>query len=387
METIYLIQPLEFINTNTYKIGRSSKNDLSRCKNGYKPGTRFLCIFECTNSQILENNIKKQFNELFKLSQGLEYFEGDEKQMCEEFIRLVGEHKNMNKDDTNIIDDKYKDDKYKDDKYKDDKYKDDKYKEDKKPKVNSKTSKMYVCDKCKKIWKNKTDFTRHVNKKIPCADESLLQKIIELEKKNIELEKKNIELEKKNIELEKKNMEIMFNIINKQNNITNNITNNNQQTVNIIVSPTEFGKEDLSFINSDVIKNILNKGCKAIQELIQVVHFNPDKSEYHNIYLPNWRDKTNILVFDGFKWNLKNKDEILNNLKNKGIEYIKKKYDELDINDKKDAKIIKKIKRFLDSYDNDKKNNILKNDLLLILYNNRDLIEKTRKISNKQLDK
>ena len=179
----------------------------------------------------------------------------------------------------------------------------------------------------------------------------------------------------------------MFNIINKQNNITNNITNNNQQTVNIIVSPTEFGKEDLSFINSDVIKNILNKGCKAIQELIQVVHFNPDKSEYHNIYLPNWRDKTNILVFDGFKWNLKNKDEILNNLKNKGIEYIKKKYDELDINDKKDAKIIKKIKRFLDSYDNDKKNNILKNDLLLILYNNRDLIEKTRKISNKQLDK
>ena len=36
METIYLIQPLEFINTNTYKIGRSSKNDLSRCKNGYR---------------------------------------------------------------------------------------------------------------------------------------------------------------------------------------------------------------------------------------------------------------------------------------------------------------------------------------------------------------
>ena len=344
----------------------------------YKPGTRFLCIFECTNSQILENNIKKQFNELFKLSQGLEYFEGDEKQMCEEFIRLVGEHKNMNKDDTNIIDDKYKD--------------------DKKPKVNPKNTKKdntnvnkYTCDQCGKVWIHKNDYRRHVNKKLPCGFtkneisekiKEFMKKIDDLEKKNINLEKTNIELEKNNIKLEKKNIELMSNILNKSN-VINNMINNNQQTVDIIVPPIEFGKEDLSFINNDVVKNILNKGCKAIHELIQIVHFNPDKSEYHNIYLPNWRDKSNILVFDGFKWNLKNKDEILNNLKNKGIEYIKKKYDEFDINNNKDAKIIKKIKRFLDSYDDDKKNNILKNDLLLILYNNRDLIEKTRKISNK----
>ena len=42
--TIYLIQPAELVGTERYKIGCSAKNDLERCKKGYKKGTRFMDI-------------------------------------------------------------------------------------------------------------------------------------------------------------------------------------------------------------------------------------------------------------------------------------------------------------------------------------------------------
>jgi len=249
----------------------------------------------------------------------------------------------------------------------------------------------YKCDICLKIWTRKYDYTRHKNRKTPCKINKydlLIKKIEELEIQNIkidEIEKQNKkieELEKQNIEL--KSLITTTSIIT-NNKIDNNINNKFDNNINIIVSPIEFGKEDLSFINNDFSKKILNKGFKSIQELIKIIHFNKDKPEYHNIYLPNWRDKSNILVFDGLKWNLSNKDDILDDLKDKGINYIQKKYEELDETDKKDAIIIKKIKRFLESHDDEDKFDILKKDLLFILYNNRDLIEKTRKLSNKHL--
>ena len=230
----------------------------------------------------------------------------------------------------------------------------------------------YVCEKCGKLWTHKNDYTRHINKKKSCESlvHTLIKKIDELEKKIVKIENKV-------------DKSIITNNTNNTNNTINKIDNKIDNSINITITPIAFGKEDLSFISTDTSNKILSRGFKSIQEFIKIIHFNKDKPEYHNIYLPNWRDKSNILVFDGSKWNLEDKDEILNDLKDKGVAYIQTKYDELDIYDKKNTMIIKKIKRFLESYDEDEKSNILNKDLLLILYNNRELIEKTRKIANK----
>ena len=69
----------------------------------------------------------------------------------------------------------------------------------------------------------------------------------------------------------------------------------------------------------------------------------------------------------------------MNDLKDKGISFIQTKYEELDQTDMKDIMILKKIKRFIDSYENDEKIDMLDDDLQLILYNNRDLIKKNMK--------
>lgn len=222
----------------------------------------------------------------------------------------------------------------------------------------------YICEMCLKKWIRKSDYIRHTTKKKPC-------KI-----KNVEfIEDKYDILIQQISEIKQQNSELKA-IIDDINNKKATIKNNNK-VLNIFVSPVAFGKEDLSFIDDKTCKKILSKGFNSIPELIKFVHFNEEKPEYHNIYIPNWRDKSNILVFDGVRWNLRDKETILVELKEKGIDYIQRKYEELDENDNNDAIIIKKIKRFLNSYDKQEEINvIINNDLLLILYNNRELIKK-----------
>jgi hypothetical protein len=83
--TIYLIQPAELVGTERYKIGCSTKNDLERCKKGYKKGTRFIDIRECDEPFALEREVKNRFNTKFKLVAGKEYFEGNEYDIKKEF--------------------------------------------------------------------------------------------------------------------------------------------------------------------------------------------------------------------------------------------------------------------------------------------------------------
>jgi len=92
---IYLIQPSELVGTSRYKIGMSNNPDLERCKNGYKKGSRYLCIMECHNPIILEKNIKNEFNKKFKLISGNEFYEGNEKELLNTFNDLVMDYNNI----------------------------------------------------------------------------------------------------------------------------------------------------------------------------------------------------------------------------------------------------------------------------------------------------
>jgi hypothetical protein len=86
---IYLIQPAELVGTERYKIGCSSKTSLERCQNGYKKGSRFLNIMECSDPFGLEKRLKDTFGRRFRLVAGKEYFEGDEEEIKREFYNVV----------------------------------------------------------------------------------------------------------------------------------------------------------------------------------------------------------------------------------------------------------------------------------------------------------
>ena len=266
----------------------------------------------------------------------------------------------------------------------------------------------YTCPTCHKIYSRKSQYDCHINRKYPCEPLSdnnnnvvvedtkydlLIKKMEELEKKNKELEKdtekikvKNKEFEKEIKKLKKENAKAVAN--NSNNNSNNNNTINNTM-VNVTFSPKAFGSENIDFLeDNDVIsRKILNRGYQSLPEYIKTLHFDKNKPENHNVYIPNWRDKTRVLVYDGKNWNLEQTDSVITDLKDKGIEFIQRKYDELDKTNPVYAKIIEKLGRFLESYNTDEKEkiDILNEDICLVLYNNREIPSNTRKNNTKQI--
>jgi hypothetical protein len=92
MEIVYLLQPAELVETDIYKVGHSLSEEIARCKNGYKKGTRYICIIKCNDAKSLEKKIKDHFKIKFKLMVGQEYFRGTEFELQSEFLIFVFNH-------------------------------------------------------------------------------------------------------------------------------------------------------------------------------------------------------------------------------------------------------------------------------------------------------
>lgn len=84
MGILYFIQPAELVGTNRFKVGCSTKNDLSRVKS-YKAGTRMIMILQCEDPFLLEQKVLVEFKTQFHKIAGNEYFEGDESVMRKVF--------------------------------------------------------------------------------------------------------------------------------------------------------------------------------------------------------------------------------------------------------------------------------------------------------------
>ena len=76
--------------------------------------------------------------------------------------------------------------------------------------------------------------------------------------------------------------------------------------------------------------NIINKNCLCIEESIKTVHFNKSLPEYNNIFITNMKD-TIAYIFDGTKFILTSKDEVINDLYNSHLENIEQFLEEAEI--------------------------------------------------------
>lgn len=245
----------------------------------------------------------------------------------------------------------------------------------------------YICVKCKKTFLQKAHHTRHMNRKFPCVKDekddnmkydSLVKKIEYLEIRNNYEKERNDENLKLIVSQNKEIKKLEQKYTKEIKKIKFDDKIKKPDSITVILNTTPFGMEDTTFIDDHTSRKILNKGFQSLPEFIKFLHFNKNKPENHNVYMPNWRDKTRVLVFNGTDWNLENRDFVLDSLKDKGIDFIQRKYDELDENDKNDNVIIKKIGRFIESYETDNVD-ILNEDIQLVLYNNREMVEKSRK--------
>jgi DNA-directed RNA polymerase subunit RPC12/RpoP len=166
------------------------------------------------------------------------------------------------------------------------------------------------------------------------------------------------------------------NNIDKQQNVTidkQQINNNNN------IKLIAFGEEDLSYISDSVCKKLLNKGFKSVQYMLEHVHFNKNKPENHNIYIPNLKNDY-VTIFNGGDWTLKKKDDILDTIIDNTNGYLAEKFDEFIKANSLDEATIRKYQRYLDEQDDAPVKKTIKEEIKLILYNNRKLPMGIRKM-------
>ena len=152
----------------------------------------------------------------------------------------------------------------------------------------------------------------------------------------------------------------------------NNITNNNNNTVNIKV--LAYKDTDISHLTDRDYQRALNRASMCIPQILEKVHFDPEKPENHNVVISSMNNKY-IKLHDGQNWNIRGREETVEDLfadaedllenkleswheeENPQSEWATKKY-QIYLEVKEKAELYKKIKQ----------------ELKLLLFNSRKLI-------------
>jgi len=252
--------------------------------------------------------------------------------------------------------------------------------------INGYHNKIFKCYICEKIFTNNSNLVRHIkkfckikkleqkiNKNSNIGDyekkEELYQNLLTQQNKRMEMQNKRIQqLEKQNKKLKgniTNNIKITNTTNNTNNNTTNNITNITNKNINIIA----FGKEDMYKEYDDDVIYYLKRGYKCVLRLIENMHFNVNKPEFHSVFISNIKDLY-AMIFDGNFWNIKNKTEIIDQLFDDKQFYLIDKYNQ--IKHKLDKKTRERFERFIGE-DDEEVLKELKNDIKLLLYNKRKI--------------
>jgi uncharacterized C2H2 Zn-finger protein len=253
----------------------------------------------------------------------------------------------------------------------------------------------FNCEYCNKQFTFKHNLKRHINDrckikkklddKLRINDdrEQIYQKLIA----NMEKMQSEIDILKK----EKQQLVAMSTesqaivTINKNRNTTNITNNNNNVTNNINIQLVGYSKENnQSLTNSEIFK-LMCKGKAAVPALIKAIHFDENKPENHNIYIPNMRDNF-VMMYDGDNWGLVDRTEALGNILDDSHGLMVIKNEEMqDLYGEQNRKSIKKFNRFFDDLeDNDDKKSMVLNDIKMLLYNGKKMVMDTRKLIEQQ---
>lgn len=175
----------------------------------------------------------------------------------------------------------------------------------------------FCCNFCSNCYSSKGNLTKHLkNCKIKKNDdndkENLFKLLLEKEKNNqneiIELKKQNNILLKKIDNLIKNNNSKPSQITNNTQNINNNINSNNKIVL------VNFGKEDLNIIDKKyfidrIIKNNRISGVKIPDEILKIIHFNPNYPQLSNIYISDI-NREKCMIYEDGEWKLSPIDKI-----------------------------------------------------------------------------
>jgi len=230
---------------------------------------------------------------------------------------------------------------------------------------------IFKCVVCNEIFKSRTTKWRH--EKICDKSENINKPKTKEEKKIEKIEKEMLEY-KKEVEVLKNQLQKALKIHPKTLNKINNQLNNHGTINNITI--IQLGSENLSNVLNDKQKKfILDRQAMSLNHLVDLIHVSGKYKKFQNVYITNLQS-TFAYRFDEKlnKFIAVNKNELLTDIVDSRMYDIQKFYQEIypELEPKKAAQ----IKKFIDRMGNeeDELKDIKKEEIKLILYNNREKI-------------
>ena len=245
--------------------------------------------------------------------------------------------------------------------------------------ITIKSLKKIRCLFCDKNFSTRSNLLSHINNVCPIK-KSFIQ-----DRNDIELQKNKINDIDNNkdfrnqIKILHSTFDKVINNKNASGTVINNTTINNptinNNNNNLIINVNSFGKENLSHITDDDYEKYLNGFFKGFLNFIEKIYFDDRVPENHNICLTNVRSKY-AYVYENNNWVLKEKNEIVDKLITKKYNILNDKFEEYEENNKVSENVLDNFREFQENYHNAEAQKNTKENVILLLYNNREKIKK-----------
>ena len=227
----------------------------------------------------------------------------------------------------------------------------------------------FKCDFCEKEYKHVQSLNKHLKKcKEKQKDDTVRESMEELVKL---LNEKDKQMQEKDKEHKKQIEELI-----KKAGIptTNNITNNIQNNFKLL----NYKETDTSHLTENDYVRCLEHYNFCVPHLIRKIHFNPKKPENHNIYISNLKNSY-VMVYVNNKWKVKNRDETISRMIDDKQVILEKKIQEWVESGIQYPKVMAKFSRYIEKREQNDVINAIKEDIKLMLYNNRNMIIENNK--------
>ena len=223
------------------------------------------------------------------------------------------------------------------------------------------TKTSHQCKYCSKIYKYRSGLSKHIKytcKKNNDEDFKELARLLNENQKQIGLKNKQIETMQKQIDKLTNKLQIQ--------NINNGTIINNTMNIQLL----NHKDTDYSHLtHKDYITCI--KDCnRCVKTLIEKVHFNANKPENMNIYLSNIKGRY-LMIYKDNEWQIQDKKIQIDDMYDYNEYVLENWYDEYV---EKYPSIIESFKTYLKNRDSNTMLNIIKEEILVMLYNKRKMI-------------
>jgi len=178
--------------------------------------------------------------------------------------------------------------------------------------------KEYNCDYCNKPYRHRQSRSVHMKR---CKYKGNQKQMVDFFKNQLTKKDEEIEQMKKQWALEREIVSTeMGKLVDKVGYVTNI---ENQHNINIHIN--NYGSENMDYIDTHFLQNLLNIPFGAVPKLLQNLHFHPNHPENHNIKITN-KKLPYASIYSGSKWILKDKKEVIDSMVDKSYNLLDEHY-------------------------------------------------------------